>query len=315
MERFFSAMVFALVIMVSVLMYRLYSWRTYIYPATPESELPKFVQIFPGTLPSIENGYYHLRITLPGDIKMPVYAFKVTNEKVILSADGRVVTSEYLPIPQSDFPESASICIAATSNLDVNDCVEFLSGEFKDDRANFKMVELMLDDAKGAFQLATPTDGDNLINERSGVWFGDISENTSRLNLPTLPMGWVYEGWAVVDNQPLTTGRFKDTNSADSLSTFSSLKAESPSFPGEDFLFDPPIQVFPEQVFPVDLAGQIINISVEPDIAGKDPTGSSPFPINILTARVPSRPQTGTLFSMRAVESGFEAAVVIRIGE
>ena len=36
------------------------------------------------------------------------------------------------------------------------------------------------------------------------------------LSLPTLPNGWVYEGWAVVDGTPYSTGTFSSVTGSDS---------------------------------------------------------------------------------------------------
>ena len=49
--------------------------------------------------------------------------------------------------------------------------------------------------ATGKYILATPTDGP-ANNEKSGLWFIDLGTGTPMkgLNLPTLPVGWVYEG-------------------------------------------------------------------------------------------------------------------------
>jgi len=110
----------------------------------------------------------------------------------------------------------------------------------------------------GGFILATPTDGpDN--NEDSGVWFLDNSSGAPAvgLDLPTLPAGWAYEGWAVIDGTPVSTGTFTDVAAADNASPYST---GGPAYPGEDFLTNAPVGLS----FPTDLHGSTIVISVEP---------------------------------------------------
>ena len=113
-------------------------------------------------------------------------------------------------------------------------------------------------DASGVYILGTPTDGDG-NNELSGVWFIDLPL-AAGLDLPELPEGWAYEGWAVIDGVPVSTGRFTDAAAADDFDGFSG-DQPGPNFPGEDF-----IQNAPEGLtFPTDLTTATLVISVEPD--------------------------------------------------
>lgn len=130
----------------------------------------------------------------------------------------------------------------------------------------------------GSFVLATPTDGPE-TNERSGIWFVDPVQGEASLDLPELPAGWIYEGWAVVNGLPISTGTFTDPGAADSAAPFSG-DAPGPPFPGEDFLRDGP----PGVPFPTDLAGQQVVISVEP-VPDNSP---EPFPIHPLWAQIPN---------------------------
>lgn len=114
--------------------------------------------------------------------------------------------------------------------------------------------------ATGNYILATPTDG-AMNNENSGIWFLSIASGSPAvgLSLPVLPAGWVYEGWAVINGQPVTTGRFTALNMADLSAPFSGAMA-GPPFPGEDFLMNAPTGL----TFPTNLAGGLAVISVEP---------------------------------------------------
>ncbi len=115
--------------------------------------------------------------------------------------------------------------------------------------------------ATGTYILATPTDMDD-TNEASGVWWLDNSAATgpvAGLDLPELPEGWAYEGWAVIDGTPVSTGVFTSATGADGGANYSGTQA-GPPFPGEDFLTNAPAGLD----FPVDLTGKTVVISVEP---------------------------------------------------
>ena len=61
----------------------------------------------------------------------------------------------------------------------------------------------------GSYILATPTDGGSMTDENSGVWWLDPAGGPGAgLSLPTLPSGWKYEGWAVINGTPISTGTF-----------------------------------------------------------------------------------------------------------
>lgn len=114
----------------------------------------------------------------------------------------------------------------------------------------------------GDYILATPTDG-AMNNENSGLWFLSLASGSPAvgLTLPTLPAGWKYEGWAVIDGTPVTTGTFTNVMAADDFDGFSSTMNPGPPFPGEDFIINAPSGL----TFPTDLAGGTAVISIEPD--------------------------------------------------
>ena len=142
----------------------------------------------------------------------------------------------------------------------------------------------------GKYILATPTDSD-MSNEDSGVWFLDNSSGSpmSGLTLPTLPSGWKYEGWAVVDGVPISTGTFSLASGMDSSGMFSGTLG-SPPFPGEDFLMNAPSGV----TFPTSLLGKTVVISVEPS-----PDNSpAPFALKPLLHNVPTNAITHSVLTM-----------------
>ena len=141
--------------------------------------------------------------------------------------------------------------------------------------------------AEGGFILRTPTDdaAGATDNDSAGVWFLNIGAGGPEvgLTLPTLPEGFVYEGWGVTQGVPLTTGRFTAVDQADLASPYSD---GGPPFPGEDFVMDLPGTVTP----PIDLAdgNSLVVLSVEPDLNGADPTGDAPFALKPLALSVPA---------------------------
>ncbi len=208
----------------------------------------------------------------------------------INNAAAYVLTIE--PIPDNDPDPSA---------------VKLLGGDFSGNSASLSVAHgaALGDDftnAAGKYIIAAPTSMDPAA-EFSGVWFLDNSSGTAvaGLDLPTLPAGWKYEGWAVVGGTPLTTGTFTATNTADEASPFSD---GGPGYPGEDFLTDAPAGI----TFPVDLRGETIVVSIEPD------PDNSPAPF-LLKPLVSSTPATlpGTPIDMtNQVSTNFPTGSVTR---
>ncbi len=184
------------------------------------------------------------------------------------SATAFVLTIE--PVPDNDPAPSA---------------VHILAGDFAANAAALTVGHgAALGDAfaaaAGKYILATPTNGAN-TDENSGIWFLDLSSGTPAqgLQLPTLPNGWVYEGWTVINGTPVTTGTFTSTTMVDNADPYSSTQG-GPPFPGEDFLVNAPSGL----TFPTNIAGGTAVISIEPS-----PDNSpNPFTLKPLVAAIPS---------------------------
>ncbi|GAB6282696.1 MAG: hypothetical protein STSR0008_14420 [Ignavibacterium sp.] len=121
----------------------------------------------------------------------------------------------------------------------------------------------------GIYNLATPTDGNNDINEKSGIWFVDsistVGGPKQGLKLPELYNGWIYVGWVKIGDHFISTGKFQTTVGADlNIDDITSYGGNSPgfSFPGEDFLNNAPTGL----IFPLDLSGSSVFISIEPNL-------------------------------------------------
>lgn len=143
--------------------------------------------------------------------------------------------------------------------------------------------------ATGDYILATPTNSDN-NDELSGVWWLDPSAGPgAALNLPTLPKGWAYEGWAVIDGTPVSTGIFTSVTGADDQARYSG-PVDGPPFPGEDFLLNSPTRL----TFPTDLTEAAIVISVEP----VPDNSNAPFLLKPLVGTVPTGATDRTLYNV-----------------
>lgn len=184
--------------------------------------------------------------SVDADGNMSATSFEV-DQDYIEGASAYVLTIE--PSPDSDPAPSSTHILAgdfsgSSATLSVNHS-SALGSDFTS--------------ATGTYILATPTDG-MMNNENSGLWFLDPAAGPGAgLDLPTLPSGWVYEGWAVINGSPVSTGTFTDVAAADAGAPFSGTMA-GPPFPGEDFLVNAPAG----QTFPTDLAGGVAVISIEP---------------------------------------------------
>jgi hypothetical protein len=91
--------------------------------------------------------------------------------------------------------------------------------------------------AAGAYLLAAPTGG-STASYKNGIWWLDPTAGPGpTLTLPTLPAGWVYEGWVVGPSGPVSTGRFTMATGADSDGPGPAAGAnQAPPFPGQDFV-------------------------------------------------------------------------------
>jgi len=174
--------------------------------------------------------------------------------------------------------------------------VHILGGDFAENASNLTTdhpLAMGTDflDAKGSYLLGTPTDGSLDTDERSGIWWEDLSTGAplTSLQLPAIAEGWVYEGWVVIDGKPLTTGKFLEVGKADLDAPFSG-ESPGPPFPGEDFIQNAPDGF----TFPLDLSGSITAITVEPS-----PDNSPmPFSMKTLIHKIPEISEIHTGYDM-----------------
>lgn len=177
----------------------------------------------------------------------------------------------------------------AVDNDPAPSATKYLVGDFNGTSADLTTGVIGdFSNISGKYILATPTNGMS-TNENSGIWFLDLPNGTppplTGLTLPELPDGWKYEGWAVIDGVPVTTGKFTNVNATDEFDGFSgpdplgSPNGEDGFFPGEDFLVNAPDGV----TFPTDLAGKTAVISIEPS----PDDNAGPFTLKPLVGAIP----------------------------
>ncbi|GAA5221216.1 hypothetical protein GCM10025777_18460 [Membranihabitans marinus] len=177
-----------------------------------------------------------------------------------------------------------------------------LAGDFSNDVATLTVGHSAalgndFTSATGGYILATPTDGNTDTNEESGIWWLDPNAGpAATLTLPTLPEGWNYEGWVVIDGIPVTTGTFKTNAGADDSAPYSSMTADGPPFPGEDFLENAPDGI----TFPVDLKGKTAVISVEPS----PDNSAAPFTLKPLLGPIAADAAVRTVYDMNNNAAG-----------
>ena len=142
--------------------------------------------------------------------------------------------------------------------------VHVLAGEIADGQADLTVdhpaaLGTDFSDAAGAYILATPTSGAVADDYDQGIWWlTPPMPFEASLSLPELPDGWVYEGWVVGPDGPISTGRFTDVMGSDSDGAGEHAGPDGgPAFPGQDFI-DPALVL-------TDGHAAVISVEPEPD--------------------------------------------------
>ncbi len=173
--------------------------------------------------------------TVDGQGMASMAAFPVSEHAA--KATAFVLTIE--PVPDPDPAPSAT---------------HILAGDLADGSASLSVAHPAalgsdFSQAGGTYILGIPTSDSAEDSYRSGIWFTGLS-------LPTLPPGWVYEGWVVGPDGPVSTGRFTDLAAQDSDGAGPTAGPKpSPALVGQDFL-DPAVDL---------TSGYAAVISIEPE--------------------------------------------------
>ncbi len=118
--------------------------------------------------------------------------------------------------------------------------------------------------AKAYYILSSPSSYDEGDEWQSGIWWLDLTGDSSLegdpgFHLPELPPGWVYEGWVEIQGRPFTTGRFYHVYGHDFDSPHNGPRPV-PAIPGEDYIVNPP----KGYDFPTDIRGEPLFVTIEP---------------------------------------------------
>lgn len=187
--------------------------------------------------------------------------------------------------------------------------IKILGGAFSGNTASVSVehpaaLSASFDGVSGTYILATPTTT-TTDDEFSGVWFLDGSDMSAGLDLPELPAKWAYEGWAVINGTPVSTGTFTSVSGMDLAAPFSGSDGSGPAYPGEDFIMNAPSSLS----FPTDLRGMTIVISIEP-VPDNSP---APFAFKPLVDMVPASAADHTNYDLdNQVASNFPSGSVSR---
>jgi hypothetical protein len=188
----------------------------------------------------------------------------VTTGRFTVDENGVPAPAEFaIPTDIADAADVFVLTIEPTVDDDPGPShVHVLGGSFEDGAADLSIghkaaLGTDLVDASGGFILKTPTTHDVDGDDSQGIWWLQLANKkpAASLWLPELPDGWVYEGWVVGDDGPISTGRFKAADEKDSDGAGMTAGPDGfPMFAGQDFIAPP-----------VDLIGHAAVISVEPE--------------------------------------------------
>jgi hypothetical protein len=266
-------------------------------PSTPQTLQLSFSGVQP-----LANGFHYEGWAMIGGSPVPTGKFNVNAGGALVALNGNVIANGEFQTGRNLSGATAVVITIepAGDNDAVPAATKYLGGDVAGASAALTIAHAAalgnnFSAAAGKYVLATPTDGDG-NNEKSGVWFLELPPPPKQgLQLPALPAGWAYEGWAVINGTPVTTGRFTNPAAADLSAPFSGTQG-APPFPGEDFLRNAPAGL----TFPANLSGGMAVISIEP--APDD--GPAPFTLKPLIGVIPANAADHVTYAMNNQAAG-----------
>jgi len=270
-------------------------------PSQP-APLTRLSLSFAGVQP-LANGFHYEGWAMINNSPVPTGKFNVNASGALVTLNGSAIANGEFQTGQN-LSTATAIVITIEPNGD-NDAVpaatKYLGGNVAGASAPLTVAHAAalnnnFSTAAGKYVLATPTDGDG-NNEKSGVWFLELPPPPKQgLQLPTLPAGWAYEGWSLINGTPVSTGTFTNPGAPDQSAPFSGPQG-APPYPGEDFLANAPAGL----TFPTDLSGGMAVISIEP-LPDDSP---APFTLKPLIASIPSNAADHVTYTMNNNAAGF----------
>ncbi|HLD82193.1 MAG TPA: anti-sigma factor [Patescibacteria group bacterium] len=265
-------------------------------------------------LAPLSSGHYEVWLELDSDEKKSLGSFQINENRELMDLGGNTIKGNSFKTPDLGERTIEKVFVSVEPNDDSDEAssaIVVLSGNMSQNIANLSFNAVRLGNASGKYVLATPTN-DPLETETSGAWFfipGAVTERPS-LVIPELTSGWKYEGWVFHQGEFLSTGRFSKARGSDDFSSYSDDASSAPSFPGEDFLKNPPHGFGFD--FPINLAdgNSMVLITIEPDIDGADPTGNSPFMIQPFISKISKDAKDHELFDLTKDLSRFPTGLV-----
>ena len=190
----------------------------------------------------------------------------LTAGRFTVDGDGKSTPAQFALDPAD--AEAATLYVLTIEPKDGDDpapsSTHILAGEISEGMASLSVdhpgaFDTDFASAKGSYILATPTTGDDTLQER-GIWWINPGDGSASLDLPTLPAGWAYEGWVVGSDGPVSTGRFTDPGGADSDLAGSAKgdTGDGPALPGQDF-------IDPSMILNDGSTVAVISVEPEPD--------------------------------------------------
>jgi hypothetical protein len=245
----------------------------------------------------LKNGYFYEGWAIINGSPVSTGKFNVSPAGDITDLSNSVIANGEFTVSQ-DLSNSSAIVITIEPNGDTNPDpadTHVLAGDVASNSATLTAghgaaLGNDFSTAAGEYILATPT-STTASDENSGIWFLSLASGSPAvgLTLPTLPAGWKYEGWTVINGIPVTTGTFTNVMDFDENDFYSSTES-GPPFPGEDFIMNAPAGL----TFPTDIAGGTAVISIEPS----PDDDSAPYTLKPLVGSIPANAVDHTTYMM-----------------
>ncbi len=274
----------------------------------PESADQLQLQLNGAHIPTLNLGHYVLWIV---DNQGEYHFFKRFNfyQGELVSLDGSKLTTWQEEAP----PDISKFVVTIEREGDrdeIPNSVILLQGAPSEGVASLRQELLAFDKVQGSFILASPSDGNNEVNEQSGLWFVEPSQKKASLSLPPINLGnWIWE--ARIQSTmgiDLLIGRFSSASGYDNFDDYSALNGDSLAYPGQDFFINLPQNM----AGPVNLANGSyrVIISLEPNLADSDFTGDTVF-MPVLSAEVAPGQAVHEPVQLQLIEDTIELTIQV----